>query len=76
VTDDEPCRRSSCCAAPKASSRPSSRPTRSPARCRVAPKLRAELGRDPVILVNLSGRGDKDMHTAAAYFGFDSGMEA
>ncbi|MBS2962704.1 tryptophan synthase subunit beta [Actinocrinis puniceicyclus] len=42
---------------------------------RIAPKLRAELGREPVILVNLSGRGDKDMHTAAAYFGF-SGMEA
>jgi tryptophan synthase beta chain len=43
---------------------------------RIAPRLRAELGRDPVILVNLSGRGDKDMHTAAAYFGFDSGVEA
>ena len=44
---------------------------------RIAPRLRAELGRTPVILVNLSGRGDKDMHTAAAYFGFDnSGMEA
>ncbi len=38
---------------------------------RIAPALRAELGRDPVILINLSGRGDKDMHTAAAYFGFD-----
>jgi tryptophan synthase beta chain len=37
---------------------------------RIAPQLRAELGREPVILVNLSGRGDKDMHTAAAYFGF------
>jgi tryptophan synthase beta chain len=39
---------------------------------RIAPALRAELGRDPVILINLSGRGDKDMHTAAAYFGFDA----
>ena len=38
---------------------------------RVAPRLRAELGREPVILINLSGRGDKDMHTAAAYFGFE-----
>jgi tryptophan synthase beta chain len=38
---------------------------------RIAPRLRAELGREPVILVNLSGRGDKDMHTAAAYFGFN-----
>jgi tryptophan synthase beta chain len=39
---------------------------------RVAPKLRAELGRPPVILINLSGRGDKDMHTAAAYFGMEA----
>ncbi|WP_019630680.1 tryptophan synthase subunit beta [Actinomadura atramentaria] len=28
-----------------------------------------ELGPDAVLLVCLSGRGDKDMHTAAAYFG-------
>jgi tryptophan synthase beta chain len=35
---------------------------------RIAPRLRAELGREPVILVNLSGRGDKDMETAAQYF--------
>lgn len=28
-----------------------------------------ELGPDGLVLVNLSGRGDKDMHTAAAYFG-------
>ena len=40
---------------------------------RIAPALRAELGREPVILVNLSGRGDKDMHTAAAYFGLEGG---
>jgi tryptophan synthase beta chain len=40
---------------------------------RIAPKLREELGREPVILVNLSGRGDKDMHTAAAYFGLEGG---
>ena len=26
-------------------------------------ELRAELGREPVIVLNLSGRGDKDMHT-------------
>ncbi|MBR7836205.1 tryptophan synthase subunit beta [Actinospica durhamensis] len=38
---------------------------------RIAPRLRAELGREPVILVNLSGRGDKDMHTAAQYFGME-----
>ncbi|MEV6630598.1 tryptophan synthase subunit beta [Actinoplanes sp. NPDC051470] len=36
---------------------------------RIAPRLRAELGREPVIVVNLSGRGDKDVHTAGAYFG-------
>ncbi|HEV2636858.1 MAG TPA: tryptophan synthase subunit beta [Actinocrinis sp.] len=39
---------------------------------RIAPALRAELGREPVILINLSGRGDKDMHTAAAYFGMEA----
>jgi len=31
-------------------------------------KLGKELGPDAIILVNLSGRGDKDMETAAAYF--------
>ena len=35
----------------------------------IGPKLAEELGREPVILVNLSGRGDKDVHTAATYFG-------
>ncbi|MFI7574252.1 tryptophan synthase subunit beta [Micromonospora sp. NPDC049497] len=35
----------------------------------IAPKLTAELGREPVIVVNLSGRGDKDVHTAGDYFG-------
>jgi tryptophan synthase beta chain len=34
-----------------------------------AMKLGRELGPDGIILVNLSGRGDKDVHTAAAYFG-------
>ena len=28
-----------------------------------------ELGKDAIILINLSGRGDKDVHTAAQYFG-------
>jgi tryptophan synthase beta chain len=28
-----------------------------------------ELGPDAVILVNLSGRGDKDVETASTYFG-------
>ena len=28
-----------------------------------------ELGPDAVLLVNLSGRGDKDVHTAARWFG-------
>jgi tryptophan synthase beta chain len=36
---------------------------------RVIPRLKAELGREPVIIVNLSGRGDKDTHTAIEYLG-------
>jgi tryptophan synthase beta chain len=32
-------------------------------------KLGKELGPRATILVNLSGRGDKDMETAAKYFG-------
>jgi len=28
-----------------------------------------ELGPDAIILINLSGRGDKDVQTAAHYFG-------
>jgi tryptophan synthase beta chain len=36
---------------------------------RIVPELTAELGREPTIIVNLSGRGDKDVHTAGAYFG-------
>ncbi len=41
---------------------------------RVLPALREELGHEPTVIVNLSGRGDKDMHTAGEYFGlFDSG---
>jgi len=35
----------------------------------VIPELAAELGRPPTVLVNLSGRGDKDVHTAGTYFG-------
>ena len=27
------------------------------------------MAKDQVLLINLSGRGDKDMHTAAEYFG-------
>ena len=30
-----------------------------------------ELGPDAIILINLSGRGDKDVQTAAAYFGIE-----
>nr|WP_296070598.1 tryptophan synthase subunit beta [uncultured Actinoplanes sp.] len=43
---------------------------------RIAPQLRAELGRTPTIVVNLSGRGDKDVHTAGAYFGILDQVEA
>jgi tryptophan synthase beta chain len=28
-----------------------------------------ELGKDAILLINLSGRGDKDVQTAAEYFG-------
>src|SRR5690606_41250212 len=35
-------------------------------------KLGKELGEDGMILVNLSGRGDKDKDTAAKYFGYAS----
>lgn len=34
-----------------------------------AMKLGRELGKDALLLVNLSGRGDKDVHTAAQWFG-------
>ncbi|MGC9667396.1 tryptophan synthase subunit beta [Planosporangium sp. 12N6] len=36
---------------------------------RIAPALVAELGRTPTIVVNLSGRGDKDVETAGRWFG-------
>ena len=36
-------------------------------------ELGRELGPDAVILVNLSGRGDKDVDTAARWFGLDLG---
>ncbi|PZG01404.1 tryptophan synthase subunit beta [Micromonospora deserti] len=36
---------------------------------KIAPELAAELGREPTVVVNLSGRGDKDVHTAGDYFG-------
>lgn len=32
-------------------------------------KVGRELGPDAILLINLSGRGDKDVHTAAQYFG-------
>ena len=41
----------------------------------LAPGLVAERGEGAVILVNLSGRGDKDMETAAAWFGLLDGQE-
>ena len=36
---------------------------------RIGPELAAGSGEEPVIVVCLSGRGDKDMHTAAEWFG-------
>ncbi len=41
------------------------RRTRSPQALELAPTM----GRDQIIVVNLSGRGDKDMNTVAAYLG-------
>ncbi|WP_432844182.1 tryptophan synthase subunit beta [Dactylosporangium sp. CA-092794] len=35
---------------------------------RVAPRLAAELGREPTVIICLSGRGDKDMDTAREWF--------
>ncbi|MEO3923395.1 tryptophan synthase subunit beta [Micromonosporaceae bacterium B7E4] len=40
---------------------------------KIIPELTAELGREPTIVVNLSGRGDKDVHTAGEYFGILDG---
>jgi tryptophan synthase beta chain len=40
---------------------------------RIIPELAADLGRRPTVLVNLSGRGDKDVHTAGEYFGILEG---
>ena len=36
-------------------------------------KIAADMRSDQIVLVNLSGRGDKDMETAARYFGFIGG---
>jgi tryptophan synthase beta chain len=35
---------------------------------RIVPALTEELGRTPTIIVNLSGRGDKDVETAGKWF--------
>ncbi|HEU5159651.1 MAG TPA: tryptophan synthase subunit beta [Streptosporangiaceae bacterium] len=40
-----------------------------------ARRVGRELGADATIVVNLSGRGDKDMHTAARWFGLMSDEE-
>ena len=32
-----------------------------------------ELGKEAIIVINLSGRGDKDVNTAADYFGIPLG---
>ena len=42
---------------------------------RLAPKLREEKGEDAILLVNLSGRGDKDMGTAIEWFGLGEDEE-
>ncbi|MFS3130291.1 tryptophan synthase subunit beta [Nocardioides sp. Bht2] len=40
---------------------------------RMAPKLREEKGDEAILLINLSGRGDKDMGTAIEYFNLGQG---
>ena len=35
----------------------------------LVPELGRDLGPDGIVLVNLSGRGDKDVDTAARWFG-------
>jgi tryptophan synthase beta chain len=42
---------------------------------RIIPELAAELGREPTVVVTLSGRGDKDMSTAGRWFGLLDGGE-
>jgi tryptophan synthase beta chain len=42
---------------------------------KIIPALTEELGREPTIVVNLSGRGDKDVHTAGEYFGILDGKQ-
>jgi tryptophan synthase beta chain len=42
---------------------------------RLLPELAGDLGREPTVLVTLSGRGDKDMETAGRWFGLlDRGL--
>nr|WP_051260400.1 tryptophan synthase subunit beta [Corynebacterium sputi] len=42
---------------------------------KIAPELAEELGREPVIIINISGRGDKDVDTAAKWFGMSTENE-
>ncbi|MFY1637574.1 tryptophan synthase subunit beta [Solwaraspora sp. WMMB335] len=42
---------------------------------KIIPELTAELGREPTVVINLSGRGDKDVHTAGSYFGILDGQD-
>ena len=57
-----------CSPAPRGSSPRSSPPTRSPARS-AGRGAAAEKGPDATMLINLTGRGDKDMGTAIEWFG-------
>jgi tryptophan synthase beta chain len=43
---------------------------------RLGPELTEELGPGAIIVVNLSGRGDKDVETAAQWFGIMSPGES
>ena len=65
ATDDEALEAFHALCRSKASCRRWNRAMRWPTRCKMAPRMR----RDKVLLVNLSGRGDKDMHTVAKHSG-------
>ena len=67
ITDDEALAAFHDCAAPRASSRRWNRATRSPTRR----SWRRRCARTSIILVNLSGRGDKDMGTVADLMGWN-----
>ncbi|MDN6555991.1 MAG: pyridoxal-phosphate dependent enzyme, partial [Acidipropionibacterium acidipropionici] len=43
---------------------------------KIAPQLRRDDGEKPVIIITISGRGDKDVDTALRWFGLDGSVDA